>query len=129
MAPAMSIRCMTVPPRMYPSGFASLGSTTCTISVALAEAGFGVSSAMPPGDRKRTGPRASFLEVLRVLLRVVLPLLGDLVAREDRLDRTGRHAGTAVDALIRVDVQLVDGGKLGLVLARVDAVDRADIHA
>jgi hypothetical protein len=28
MAPAMSMRCITVPPRMYPSGFASFGSTT-----------------------------------------------------------------------------------------------------
>jgi hypothetical protein len=28
IAPAMSIRCMTVPPRMNPSGLASLGRTT-----------------------------------------------------------------------------------------------------
>src|SRR5690349_7201107 len=42
MAPAMSIRCMTVPPRMNPSGFASFGSTTCTISVADSDARFGV---------------------------------------------------------------------------------------
>src|SRR5262249_39836886 len=33
IAPAMSIRCMTVPPRMNPSGLASFGRTTCTISV------------------------------------------------------------------------------------------------
>src|SRR5688572_22820444 len=30
----MSMRCMTVPPRMNPSGLASFGRTTCTISVA-----------------------------------------------------------------------------------------------
>src|ERR1700676_4159312 len=44
MAPAMSIRCMTVPRRMNPSGFASLGSTTWTISVADSAARLGVRS-------------------------------------------------------------------------------------
>src|SRR5216683_2475317 len=44
MAPAISIRCMTLPPRMNPSGFASLGSTTCTISVADSAARLGVTS-------------------------------------------------------------------------------------
>ena len=42
MAPAMSMRCITVPPRMNPSGFASFGRTTCTISVAEAEGDSGV---------------------------------------------------------------------------------------
>src|SRR5438128_1210118 len=42
MAPAMSMRCMTVPPRMNPSGLASFGNTTCTISVADSEARLGV---------------------------------------------------------------------------------------
>jgi hypothetical protein len=36
----MSMRCITVPPSMYPSGFASFGRTTCTISVALSEGRF-----------------------------------------------------------------------------------------
>ena len=42
IAPAMSIRCITVPPRMNPSGFASFGRTTCTISVADSAARFAV---------------------------------------------------------------------------------------
>src|ERR1700731_4455457 len=41
MAAAMSMRCMTVPPRMKPSALASLGSTTWTISVAESAARFG----------------------------------------------------------------------------------------
>src|SRR3954471_4532615 len=41
MAPAMSIRCITVPPRMNPRGLASLGSTTWTISVSDSDARFG----------------------------------------------------------------------------------------
>src|SRR5687767_3400441 len=32
MAPVMSIRCITVPPRMNPSGFESFGRTTWTVS-------------------------------------------------------------------------------------------------
>ena len=44
MAPAMSMRCITVPPRMNPSGLASFGSTTCTISVAESAARLGVRS-------------------------------------------------------------------------------------
>src|SRR5688572_21235137 len=47
MAPAMSMRCMTVPPRMNPSGFASFGSTTCTISVADSSARFGSTGGAP----------------------------------------------------------------------------------
>src|SRR3954453_7303946 len=38
----MSIRCMTVPPRMNPRGFASFGNTTWTISVADSDERFGV---------------------------------------------------------------------------------------
>src|SRR5215207_3807202 len=34
MAPVMSMRCITVPPRMNPSGFESFGRTTCTVSEA-----------------------------------------------------------------------------------------------
>src|SRR3954462_15891075 len=50
MAPAMSIRCITVPPRMKPSGLASFGSTTWTISVAESVARFGVRSTAAPGS-------------------------------------------------------------------------------
>src|SRR5918995_6906387 len=112
MAPAMSIRCMTVPPRMYPSGFASFGSTTCTISVALADASLGVSSAIRRQHRTRIGSRESLLEILRVLLRVVLPLLGHLVPGKNRLHRARRNARAAVDALVWMDVQLVNGREL-----------------
>ena len=34
IAPAISIRCITLPPSMFPSGLASLGSTTSTVSAA-----------------------------------------------------------------------------------------------
>src|SRR5690606_2108536 len=56
-----------------------------------------------------------------VLLDVRLPLAGNVDLREDRVDRAGRHAGPAVDALLGVDVELV----LGL----VDALDGTDVDA
>src|SRR4051812_585477 len=58
MAPAMSMRCITVPPRMNPSGLASFGRTTCTISVADSAARFG--SARPwisKASLTASGPR------------------------------------------------------------------------
>src|SRR5947207_10957019 len=48
-----------------------------------------------------------------------LPLIGERVFREDRLDRTLRFAGTAIDALLRINHE--DAVRL------MNAVDRADI--
>src|SRR5437588_4479085 len=67
------------------------------------------------------------LVVLRVRLRVLLPLVRELVLREAGIDRAGLDAGVAVDALVGVDVEHLDGVVVGLVRGRVDAVDRADL--
>src|SRR5690606_34021302 len=45
--------------------------------------------------------------VCPVFLDVRVPLLGDLIFGEDRLDRTLGLASAAVDALVRIDVKLV----------------------
>ena len=45
--------------------------------------------------------------IVRVLLDVGVPLLGQVVQREDRLNGADRNAGAAVDALNRVDEELV----------------------
>src|SRR5690349_13006439 len=66
-------------------------------------------------------PGSAVLEEFLVLLGERGPLLGDAVVREDRLDRAGRLAGLAVDALVGVDVELI--------LPLVDAVDGADLDA
>src|SRR5262245_8188007 len=58
-----------------------------------------------------------------------LPLPGRLVEGENGLDGTGRHARTAVDALVGMNVQHLGRIELRLILARVDAVHRADVHA
>ena len=67
--------------------------------------------------------------VVRVELDVLLPLVGQLVLGEAGVDRAGLDAGIAVDALFRVDVEHLDVVVVGLVGGRMDAVDRADLHA
>src|SRR5687768_1785477 len=68
----------------------------------------------------RLDPRI-VLEELLVELDEALPLIGRLVFREDRLDRAHGLARAAVDALVGVDEELV--------LAFVDAIDRAYLDA
>jgi hypothetical protein len=66
--------------------------------------------------------------MFRVDLDVTLPLIGHFVEREDSFDGTGRYARAAIDTLVGVDVKHCLRFEVGLVLARVDAVDGADIH-
>src|SRR5690606_19211128 len=84
------------------------------------------SSGAPPAqaaarESRRSGALRALLEVRPVLLNVVGPLRGDVRIREDRGDGALRLAGAAIDTLVRVDVVLI--------LALVDAVDRADLDA
>jgi hypothetical protein len=59
----------------------------------------------------------------------VLPFFEQLVLGEDRIDRARLDARVAVDALLRVDEQLADIGETGVVLGRVDAVNRTHLDA
>jgi hypothetical protein len=49
--------------------------------------------------------------------------------REDCRNRAGRHARVAVDALDRIDKQLIGLGEAGFVLLGVDAIDRTSVYA
>src|SRR2546426_6494521 len=69
----------------------------------------------------RLARRSRALEDVAVLRDVRLPLRRRVFLREDRGDRTLGLAGTAIDALVGVDVELI--------LALVDTVHRTDIHA
>jgi hypothetical protein len=62
-------------------------------------------------------------------LGVVLPLLRQLIVGEDRIDRAHLDAGVAVDALLGVDEQLAHIGETGLILGRVNAVNRTNLDA
>ena len=62
------------------------------------------------------------LVVRGIDLRVVPPLRGQLVLGKDRVDRTRLHAGVAIDALLRIDEQLLGLFITGLVGRTGDAV-------
>jgi len=75
------------------------------------------------------GARLRGREVVSIDLSESLQFLRDLVAREDGIYGTGRHAGIAVDALVGIDVQMFDGVVAGLVGCGVNAVDGTDLDA
>jgi len=56
------------------------------------------------------------------------PLLGQIVAGVDGRDRADRDAGAAVDALERVDEELLGGVAARLISLGVDAVHRTGVH-
>jgi hypothetical protein len=68
-------------------------------------------------------------EVVGVDLRVLLPLLGQLILREAGIDRAGLNAGVAVDALLGVDVEHLGRLVSGLIGRRVDAIHGANLDA
>jgi hypothetical protein len=73
-------------------------------------------------------------DAVGVLLDVGVPLLWQIVQREDRRNGADRNAGAAVDTLDRVDEELVYLIKprtavfVLRVLFRMDAIDRAGVH-
>jgi hypothetical protein len=75
------------------------------------------------------GVRLPGREVVSIDLNESLQLVRDLVAREDGIHGTGRHAGIAVDALLGIDVQMFDRVVAGLVGCGVNAVDGTDLDA
>src|SRR5699024_5618646 len=60
-------------------------------------------------------------------LEVLVVGLAELFLREDRVHRAGLHAGAAVDAGLRFDVELLGGQVLRVVRRRPDAVHRAHV--
>jgi hypothetical protein len=68
-------------------------------------------------------------EEIRVDLDILPPFFGGRGFLKNGGDRTGGLASTTVDALIRIDIQLLNRLELLLVLRGMDAIDRADIHA
>src|SRR4051812_47582027 len=68
-------------------------------------------------------------EVVGVELYEALHLVRDLVPGVHRVHRARLHAGIAVDALGRIDVEVLDGVVVRLVGRRVDAVDGTHVDA
>jgi hypothetical protein len=57
----------------------------------------------------------------------VFPLFGTIIFREDGLDRTSRLASSAIDALIGVDVEHLGCFEGLFILARMNAIYRANV--
>src|SRR5713226_877124 len=69
-------------------------------------------------------------EVIGVYLNKLLPLVRRRSLLKDRLYRTNRLAGPAVDAFLRIDIELLFLLEIFFfILGRVNAIYRADIHA
>jgi hypothetical protein len=67
--------------------------------------------------------------IVSVNLGVMLPFFRQGVVLEDSLNGTNRLAGPAINALLRVDIELMylcEG--LRFVFCRMYAIDRANIH-
>ena len=52
-----------------------------------------------------------------------------VVHREDGCSRANRYAGTTIDAFDRVDIDHFDGGEVGFVFLRVDAINWTSVDA
>src|SRR5215469_1716176 len=68
-------------------------------------------------------------EVGGVLLGEVGPFFGQVVGGKDGRNRARGDAGAAVDALHRIDVELLGLSVVGFVLLGVDAIDRTCVYA
>src|SRR5262245_44066471 len=77
---------------------------------------------------KRAKSAFLFFEPVGVYLNKVLPLLWRRRLLEDRFDRADRLASSTVDALLRIDIELVFFLEFFLlVFGWMDAIDRTDI--
>jgi hypothetical protein len=76
-----------------------------------------------PGEMQRSLVREKF----GVLGCEVLQFLGKVLGGVNRVGRADRHAGSAIDAAFRVDVELSRRFEPRLVFLRVNAVGGADI--
>jgi hypothetical protein len=66
-------------------------------------------------------------EKICVDLNILLPFLGNGRFLENSRHRAGRFARATVNALVRIDIELLAGLESRLALSRMDAVYRADI--
>src|ERR1044071_8951116 len=77
---------------------------------------------------KLNAPYSAIGVPIGVDLGEVFPLLRQIVFGEDRLHGTGRLARATIDAFIRVNVEQFGSFKLRFILARMNAIDRANVY-
>lgn len=67
-------------------------------------------------------------KVFRVLGREMFLIFRQIIDRVNRVGSASRHAGSAIDAAVGLDVQLSCRFKLGIVFFRMNAVGGADVN-
>jgi hypothetical protein len=70
-----------------------------------------------------------FCKKVRVDRSVTLPFFREIFEGKNRSHRANRHARSAIDTFRGIDEQLLYPFVVGLILARVNAVDRANVNA
>jgi hypothetical protein len=73
--------------------------------------------------------RARLLKILRVLLRECRHIFRHVSFGVDRIGGANRNAGAAIDAIYRVNVELLDFGELGFVATGMNAVNGTNLDA
>src|SRR5271163_2594214 len=67
-------------------------------------------------------------EIRRIFRRKLVPLLRQIVEREDGRYRAYRHARAAIDALHRINVEQRFSRVLGIIFLGMNAIHRTRIH-
>jgi hypothetical protein len=84
-------------------------------------------------NKQGTSYKKELLSLLCIPIGVdrseVIPLFGEIFERENSGHRTNGHAGSTIDALRRVNIELRLRLESRFVLARMDTVHWTDIHA
>jgi hypothetical protein len=78
---------------------------------------------------KRSRGRVRLLKVLRVLFRECCEIFRYVCLCVNRVRGANRNAGAAVNAVYRVDVELLDFREFGFILPRMNAINRANLDA
>src|SRR5262245_26422870 len=84
-------------------------------------------SRLPLKQNRAPKSERLFSIILRILPDIRRPFIRRLVQRKDRLYRTGWDTGSTVDAFVRMNVQHLGRFELYFVLARMNAIHRADV--
>jgi hypothetical protein len=80
-------------------------------------------------EKKDVGPTQLLFPVIVINLNVTLPFFGHFVFGKDCFNGANGYAGAAINAHIRIDIQLDGFRKTLLIFPWVNTIDRADIHA
>jgi hypothetical protein len=67
--------------------------------------------------------------MIGVDLDILLPLFRHVLVTKDRFDRARRLACAAIDAFIRVDIEMLNVPELSLIFARMYAINGANVNA